>query len=104
MTNQPTTRLQDIRQAGFWDQADADGIVRRTYRTSGHRCPLCEGALEPELEDYDLFSGRLPGLEVLCDNCPALYEIVNSDPLELKRLDHPDSQAAAAACCDALPA
>ena len=70
--------------------------MRRTYRTSGHRCPLCEGALEPELEDYDLFSGRLLGLEVLCDNCPALYEIVNSDPLELKQLDHPDSQAATA--------
>ena len=91
MTNQPTTRLQATRHAEYWDQADADGSVRRTYRTSGHRCPLCEGALEPELEDHDLFSGRLLGLEVLCDHCPTLYEIVNSDPLELKQLDHPDS-------------
>ena len=94
MTNQTTTRLQAIRQAGHWAQVDADGSVQRTYRTSGYRCPLCEGTLEPELEDYDLFSGRLLGLEVLCDNCPALYEIVNSDPLELKQLDYPDSQPA----------
>ena len=84
-------------QIAHWDSPDADGIVRRTYQTVGHRCPLCAAdAFEPRLEDYFLFSGWALGSEIMCDDCGAQFEIVNSDPLELKRLD-------AAVGEDALP-
>ena len=61
-----TDTLSAVRRAEYYDQADADGIVRRTYRPVGHRCPLCAGALEPEIKDCDLFGGHLLGSELGC--------------------------------------
>ena len=83
---------QALRQAAYWDQADTDGIVRRTYRAAGHCCPLCESELEAALEDHDLFSGWTLGFELACDSCGAVYAIANSDPLELMLTAKPDGR------------
>ena len=79
--------------AEHWDTPDADGTLRRTYRTSGHRCPLCKEPL-PGLEDAWLLSGWSMNTAVTCEyGCGADFEIANPDPLELTLTAAPDGPA-----------
>ena len=75
----------------YWDQPDDDGVVRRTWRTHGQQCPVCDRQLPP-LEDQLLFTGWLLHTAVTCAHgCGTQFEIVNSDPLELRRMAETES-------------
>lgn len=84
---------QDGTRAGpvdSWCDEEPDGTLRRVHRTSGQRCPLCREAL-PVLEDQLLFTGWLLHSKVTCEHgCGTRFEIVNSDPLELKLISQGD--------------
>jgi alpha-aminoadipate carrier protein LysW len=44
-------------------------------------CPECESPLDLDVEDVD------DGEVVVCDECGSEFEVVNTDPLELSKVE-----------------